>query len=1004
MTRMYRAALAVAVFSGVVMVAAPAQPLVAAPASTITDPQLLTDIARASARRTEGGTPTVNVEVLSADPDSVAHTVRALGGTVTGSVPGEVLQARIPVARLDALAASPAARHIQSPRLSGYVASSLRRTETGFGPSLGSEVTITGANAWHDAGFTGAGVRVGIVDYFDMSAWNVAELGAKPTASGGNLFCQDTSGSSFCKGADINDAQGDLHGLAVAEVIKDMAPGAELYIATVGTVSDLQAAVNWFATKGVRILTRSLGAAYDGPGDGTGPLAAVVDSAISRGMTWFNSAGNDARDSYMRREVAATVSTGAYGVNGAGTGTSAGTGEYVDFDAGAAVDSWLRFDAGTSGCVLFDGIRWANDWYLPASQRTDYSIEFWEPISSTNQFDDHWNPTAPSQVKGVDLNPFIAGTQNVYDASQIGGASPLEVDNWCVLPENFFGDYFGIVFMRMRRNVATPVGRPDSIEIALADGLTELDYYNTGGSAGKAVVDSRNGGMVAVGAVDPPAGTSIGSYSSQGPTNDGRIKPDMSAPAGFNSTVYGAPFSGTSAAAPGAAGAAALLLAANLATPGSGLAALVKHFTTDLGTPGTDNAFGTGKLMLPLPPSPAPAATPGKYVPLPLPVRALDTRPGGQPVGPAELTGPFPKESVIDFDVLGETAVPDTGVSAVVINLTSVDAPATGFLQAYPYLRASTGQTSTLNISTISAARPNFAIVPVGVDGKISVYIHSGGNIIIDVLGYYLAGQVSGSTDGRFVGLASPERWLDTRSPGGSPPAAGFGAPRRAKAGETVNVATLPGTLVPSTAVLALVVNITATDSLADGYLQGFPTGAGLPLHSNVNYTVGSASANTSIIPLGAGKTISVITSQSAHVIVDVVGYITSSEATTSTLGLFVPIVPGRAYDSRNSSPFAMGESRVIGLGFGPSLLRVVPPGAAGVSANLTVATPANGGFLTVYPNSEPKTSNLNFAAGQTVANASLLALDVDGEVTAKMSQAGHVIIDINGYFMAATS
>ena len=55
-----------------------------------------------------------------------------------------------------------------------------------------------------------------------------------------------------------------------------------------------------------------------------------------------------------------------------------------------------------------------------------------------------------------------------------------------------------------------------------------------------------------------------------------------------------------------------------------------------------------------------------------------------------------------------------------------------------------------------------------------------------------------------------------------------------------------------------------------------------------------------------------------------------------------------------------------------------------------------------MFPNTEPATSNLNYAAGKTVANAALLALNGSGQVTAKMSQGGHVLIDINGYFLAA--
>lgn len=1010
--RMFRAALAAVVLCSVVAVASPTVTLAKAGNGQVTDPQLLADIADATASRSEGGSASVTVEVLTSDLTGVGNTVLALGGTVTGSVPGEVVQARVPIDQLSALAGTSGVEHLQSPRRAGYVPSdSPLRIEAGTGTTVGDEVTITNADEWQDAGFTGAGVKVGIVDYFDMSLWDATELGPKPTP-GGRLFCQDSAGYGLCIGPNINDTFGDIHGLAVAEIVKDMAPGVEIYIATVATVSDLQAAINWFATNGVTIVTRSLGAAYDGPGDGTGPLAAVVDSAVGKGMTWFNSGGNDGEDAYIRRTVAATVSASAYGVsnsNPSGPAVSAGSGQYVDFDPNAGVDTWLRFDAGRTSCVLFDGVRWANDWYLPANQRTDYSLEFFEPISSSNEFDDHWNPTAASQVYPIDIFTQLPGVQHVYNANQTTGASPLEAEDLCVVPDNVFGPLTGIVFMRMRRSTATPVGNPDTVEVALSDGWTEFGYFNKAGSAAKPVVDSKNSGLVAVGAVDsatgsaPPApgGSNIAYYSSQGPTNDGRIKPDVSAPAGFFSTSYTDTFQGTSAASPVAAGAAALLLGAGLATPGGGLAALVKHFSQDLGTPGPDNAFGFGKVLLPAPPTPAAPTTPAKYVPLPLPVRGLDTRAGANHVGPASLTGPFLKESVIDFAVLSETIVPDSGVSAVAINLTSVGSTGASYLQAYPYLRGANGATSTLNIATAGTTRPNFAIVPVGQDGKISVYLPAGGNVIIDVLGYYLDGQTL-STDGRFVPLAEPERWMDTRGFNGAPLPIGYVAPARTSPNETVNVAALPTSLVPVAGISALVVNITAANPAANGYLIGTPTGAVGAIHSNVNYTTGAAAANTAIIPLGSGNGISVFTTQRTDVIVDIVGYITNTDASSDTLGLFKPIVPGRAIDTRKPTPnpFTAGQSRTFTLIGLTSPAPVVPVDASGVVANLTVVNAPVGGFLTVYPNNQPATSNLNFSAGKTVANAALLALSDAGTVTATMSQTGNVIIDITGYFL----
>ena len=55
--------------------------------------------------------------------------------------------------------------------------------------------------------------------------------------------------------------------------------------------------------------------------------------------------------------------------------------------------------------------------------------------------------------------------------------------------------------------------------------------------------------------MDPPTGTTIAHYSSWGPTNDNRMKPDLTAAAGVQNFTYGT-FPGTSASTPAAAGAA----------------------------------------------------------------------------------------------------------------------------------------------------------------------------------------------------------------------------------------------------------------------------------------------------------------------------------------------------------------------------------------------------------------------------------------------------------------
>ena len=217
-------------------------------------------------------------------------------------------------------------------------------------------------------------------------------------------------------------------------------------------------------------------------------------------------------------------------------------------------------------------------------------------------------------MEAIDLDGNAGnGVNNIIDADQPAGAPPLEGADLYVNPGNSYGGYGGVVFMRIRRDNSVSA-TDDTMEVALAYGLTELGYSSKAGSAAKPVVDSTNPSLLAVGAVDPAAGSVIADYSSQGPTTDGRIKPDITAPSGLTSTIYGPPyypggFSGTSAASPTAAGFAALLLGAGDAVPALSLPALVRLYTTDLGAVGPDNVFGAGKILLPAAPPPSPRAS-----------------------------------------------------------------------------------------------------------------------------------------------------------------------------------------------------------------------------------------------------------------------------------------------------------------------------------------------------------------------------------------------------------
>jgi hypothetical protein len=237
----------------------------------------------------------IRVEVLhTLESAEIRRVIADLGGTVEGEVEGVLVQALVPFDRLVALESHDGVQFVRPPLQANVPIvppSGGAAAPRSDGSIVGEEVAKTNADAWHAAGYTGAGVKVGIVDYFDGPLWSSAQgAGEVPTPAG--TFCQ-------CEGASYDIwtvFPGQEHGQAVAEIIHEMAPGAQLYLATVCTVSDLQDAVDYFDTQGVDIISRSLTGQYDGPGDGTGPIATVIDNAVADGMVWFNSAGNNAGD------------------------------------------------------------------------------------------------------------------------------------------------------------------------------------------------------------------------------------------------------------------------------------------------------------------------------------------------------------------------------------------------------------------------------------------------------------------------------------------------------------------------------------------------------------------------------------------------------------------------------------------------------------------------------------------------------------------------------------
>jgi YVTN family beta-propeller protein len=369
--------------------------------------------------------------------------------------------------------------------------------------------------------------------------------------------------------------------------------------------------------------------------------------------------------------------------------------------------------------------------------------------------------------------------------------------------------------------------------------------------------------------------------------------------------------------------------------------------------------------------APARAATvTSAYIPV-APSRLLDTR---------QTRLRFPADSSRSVTIAGVAGIPLSAV-AVAVNLTIVDAGADGFVTAWP---SGTPRPTVSNVNAEQAGQTvaNAAVITIGRDGAIDVYTSTATDFIIDVFGAWVPATTA--TAGRYVPLAA-SRVFDSRN-----------SQRVADDSDTTIDVAAPGAS-------AVVVNLTGTGAMASTFVSLRPSGTAKPVVSNLNIG-GPANtvANMAIVPVGADGRIVASAFRSLHLIVDVVGYFTGPGAAPSTDGLYVPITPQRAFDSRsNSSQLRLraGPPRTIAFGS----LGVVPAsGVAAVVATVTATNAVLPGFITVYPSSTrtPATSNLNIDhIWQTVANMSVTAVGPGSAIVLRGDKGAQVLVDVSGYF-----
>ncbi|MFG2984187.1 peptidoglycan recognition protein [Streptomyces sp. NPDC048258] len=368
-----------------------------------------------------------------------------------------------------------------------------------------------------------------------------------------------------------------------------------------------------------------------------------------------------------------------------------------------------------------------------------------------------------------------------------------------------------------------------------------------------------------------------------------------------------------------------------------------------------------------------------KFVPV-TPTRLMDTR-AGLGVPQAKVAG----GTSVTLPVAGNSGIPASGVTAVVLNVTATNPTQPSFVSVYP---SGTTRSSASNLNfTPGQTIPNLVVVPV-VDGKVSFYNNQGTvDLIADVTGYFTSSG-AGATHTNY----GPTRLMDTR--------AGLGVPQAKVAGGTSVTLPVAGVgEIPATGVKAVVLNVTATNPTEPSFVSVYPSGTTRTSASNLNFTPGQTIPNLVVVPVVDGKVSFYNNQGTVDLIADVTGYFSDSTAGSTHTN----IGPKRLMDTR--AGLGVPQAKVAGgtvVTLPVAGIEGIPAtGVKAVVLNVTATNPTEPSFVSVFPSGTTRTSasNLNFTPGLTIPNLVIVPV-VDGKVSFYNNQGTvDLIADITGYF-----
>jgi hypothetical protein len=272
-----------------------------------------------------------------------------------------------------------------------------------------------------------------------------------------------------------------------------------------------------------------------------------------------------------------------------------------------------------------------------------------------------------------------------------------------------------------------------------------------------------------------------------------------------------------------------------------------------------------------------------------------------------------------------------------------------------------------------------------------------------------------------YTSLPSPVRIADTRTVAGGGTVNPYNGKTLAE-GTSQTIDIPPSAGVPINAG-AIVVNVTAVNPSAAGFLSVYPGGAALSTAANVTFAAGQNVGN--LVTVGLGPDAATGAAQSFTVYdgpstgggsvdftADVAGYYAPQAASAGApyVGL---TSPNRIYDSRSAAnggtPGAPGAGTTLTNGGSDTVTVVggstgVPITATAVVLNVAVTNATAPSFITAFPagSTQPGTASQNFVAGETLSSQVIAGVGTGGAVTIA-NHAGNVdiVVDVDGYFGA---